>query len=100
MPTSGPAGGPAGPPCGRLSDVQTLEVLAEMAAKVVALERELDRRFQKPQFVARIVAPPFEAITVNGTAAEQVLQPIRQLDLTARAGSDRLEGHEDFRRQH
>ena len=50
---------------GLASDFQSLEVLAERAAQIAALEREFHRGLEEAQFVASVVALSFVDIGVH-----------------------------------
>jgi hypothetical protein len=49
----------------RLLQFQRLQILPEIRAQVVALERKFHRRLQEAQLVAGIVSLAFEGVTVN-----------------------------------
>ncbi len=51
---------------------QCLQILPEFATQIVALERELHRRFQEAQLVAGVMAFSFEGIAVNLFFLEQL----------------------------
>src|SRR5690242_13117724 len=66
----------------------------------MTLESKLDRGLQEPELITRVVTRSLEPVTVNGAAAQQVLQSIGQLNLAAAAGLDGIEGPEYLGRQH
>ena len=69
-------GGPRIPACnlfGTGLQLEAFQVLAKGAAQIVAAQRKLHGGFEEAEFVAGIVAGAFEAVGIDGTAAEQVL---------------------------
>src|ERR1700681_809750 len=82
------------------SQLQLLQVLAEITTQVVAPECKLDRRFQKPELVAGVVTRAFEAVAVDGPVAQQMLQRIGELKLAAATRLDGFDGGKNVRRKH
>ena len=65
--------------------LQRLQVLAKVAAQVLALQGELDRGFQESQLVAGVVALALEGVAVDFFLLEQCLQAVGQLQFAAGA---------------
>src|ERR1700691_1345305 len=65
------------------SQLELLQIFAERATQVVAMQRELHRRLEKTKLVAGIVARAFKTVSVDGPVAQQVLQRVGELDLAA-----------------
>src|SRR5881296_2418063 len=82
-----------------MSKLQGLKILAERLAKIVPAQGKFHRRLQEPQLVARVIAIAFETVGVDGPAAQQLLEPVGQLNLPARPRLDMSEALEDLRRQ-
>src|SRR5262245_44419188 len=78
---------------------QALQVLAEGAAQVVALERELDRGLQEAQLVSGVVARALEAVAVQAPVLAQGAQAVRELDLAAGVARRGGQGLEDVGRE-
>src|SRR5437868_3777436 len=78
------AGGPgAATQPGPASELQRLQVHAEGPAEIGPLQRELDRRLQEAELVARIVAHALEAAAEERLGAQQAAHAVGELDLAA-----------------
>src|SRR5579883_39966 len=58
------------------SEGERLQIGTEIISQVVPLQGELDSGFQKAEFVAGVVSFSFEAVTVDGTAAQDMFQAV------------------------
>src|SRR5579875_1414711 len=78
---------------------ERLNVLAQLRAKIVALQCKIDRSRQHAQLVARIIAPAFKGISVDLLRMQQALDAVGQLQLAARTQRGLFQQIEDLRRQ-
>src|SRR6185437_774205 len=81
-------------------DFQRAQILGEIRTKVVALQRKLDRRFQKSQLVSSIVALAFKGVAVNLLArTEQSPETVCELQLATGSEGSSLQSFKNRRRQ-
>src|SRR5579862_4133159 len=87
-------------PAPRRLQLESLQVLAERTPQIPPPQGVFHRGFEKSELVPRVVTRALEAVSVDGTAVQQMLQSIGELDLATRARVDRLQRIENLRRQH
>src|SRR5437867_86836 len=83
----------------RGSEVEGLQVGAELVGEVGPGERELDGRLEESELVARVVAPALELDGVHGAARRERAQGVGQLDLPASIGPCPRQDLENLGRQ-
>src|SRR6266852_1422802 len=80
--------------------LQILQVFAEVAAKLGILQSDFHRRFQKPQFVARIVRNPVINVRPQAIFLRQDAQRVSQLDFVSRSRLGARQTIKNLRRQY
>src|SRR5207248_1323752 len=76
------------------------QVLGEVVAEHIVLQRVIDGRFQIPELLARVIALPLEDVAVEAAVRpHQAAQRVRELDLAAGAALGGLEDGKDLRRE-
>ena len=70
------------------SQLQILQIVPKFSAQIFALQRELNRSFQKSQFISSVVAAAFVDVGIKLLTLEQPAKPVGELQLAARARFD------------
>src|SRR5260370_38995870 len=79
---------------------QILQVFAEVAAKLRILQGDFHRRFQKPEFVARIVGNTVVNVRPQTIFLRQNAQRVGQLDFVSRSRLGARQTIKNLRRQY